>query len=102
MKRIIVKTLIFTMLFVNLAWAADSYAQAFFGHAEEIMHGNDIHAQHDGSHAQSDYCCHGAVHLTGLAHAVVHFFHDLGNSRILAAADSHDSNFSSPPTPIPI
>jgi hypothetical protein len=102
MKCFIAKTLIFTMLFVNLAWAADSHEQAFFGHAEEIMHGTDIHAQHDSDHAQSDHCCHGAVHLTGLAHAVVDLFHSFGNSSIFSKVDNHISNFSSPPTPIPI
>jgi hypothetical protein len=102
MKRFIIQVLICTVLFVNIAWAADSHEQAFFGHAEEIMHGAEIHVQHDSDHAQSDHCCHGAVHLTGLAHSVVDFFHALVNDSVLHDINSHKSNFSSPPTHIPI
>ncbi|MGD8939085.1 MAG: hypothetical protein PVJ72_06880 [Gammaproteobacteria bacterium] len=102
MKRLIIKVLIFTVLFVNIAWAADSHEQAFFGHAEETMHDTQIHPEHDSEHAQSDHCCHGAVHLTGLANSTTHLFHDLGSSGILPNIRSHKSNFPSPPTPIPI
>jgi hypothetical protein len=102
MKRLIIKVLICTVLFMNIAWAADRHAQAFFGHAEETMHDTQIHPEHDSERAQSDHCCHGSVHLTGLASPTAHLFHDFDNSGILQTISDHKSTLSSPPTPIPI
>jgi hypothetical protein len=102
MNRLIIKVLICTVLFMNIAWAADSHEQAFFGHAEEAVHDAQTHPDHDSDHAQSDHCCHGTVHLTGLASSTAHLFHDLDNSGIFPTIRGHKSNFSSPPIPVPI
>lgn len=66
MRRLIARCLIFSLLFANLAWAADVHAEAFFGHEAGWSQDAD-HSPDTGPAADTcDHCCHGGAHYTGM------------------------------------
>jgi len=101
MRRFLTRMLIVSVLFAGLAWAADSHAEAFFGHDSEL---SAAHGAGDGTalaERACDHCCHGAAHLTGLPGNLVMATHQVGGSYVPPAQPSIDSVVDIPPTPPP-
>ena len=103
MRHVIVHLLLCSVLFSGVAWAANSDAEAFFGHASETMHDTQMHSQHDDSHPESnDHGCHGIAHLVGLMNTSNYDVHIDSGHDVQPVILRPRSTISSPPTHVPI
>ena len=66
MKRLLFCILLFTNLCSGIAFAWDSCSEALLGD-NAVVAGLVSDHQEGGAHC-SDHCCHGSVHLLGIAH----------------------------------
>jgi len=93
--------LIVSVLFAGFAWAADSHAEAFFGHDSELSVVDTAGGNNAPAEAGCDHCCHGAAHLTGLPGNLMMLVHQVHGDYVMPLPASIDSVINIPPTPPP-
>jgi len=93
--------LIVSVLFAGFAWAADSHAEAFFGHDSELSAAYGAAGEGAPAERACDHCCHGAAHLTGLPGSHVMLAHQVRGRYVPPARANIDSVVDTPPTPPP-
>jgi len=65
MRKLISTLLIVTTLFANLSWAADTHAEAWFGHGAVCAADWTLDNEGTGNTGACDHCCHGFFHIVG-------------------------------------
>ena len=90
------------MVCAGVAWAADTHAEAFFGHGAEWMQGADGHLDTGNGADTCDHCCHGSAHYVGfpMAESATTGYRENHNSAFVD--DSYLSLALTPPTQPPI
>jgi len=101
MYRLLTTILIVSVLFGNVAWAADDHAEKLFGHEPALSSLDSGPVDHSAAHGACDHCCHGASHLIGLAASTTLFTAVLPAELWNPPIGAYTSIAFSPPTPPP-
>lgn len=103
MRRLIATTLVFFVLFANLAWAADlsEFRIATSADASLIVthdhNATDKGASHNQKSDICDHCCHGSAHYVGFPSATVAPFVDRGCASLVMTLAVYGSRATKPP-----
>jgi len=101
MVKLISTLLLVSTLFANLAWAADTHAEAFLGHGSEWSQDKSPAPGGNGNSDGCDHCCHGLAHLTGLSPQTNISNKLIDKSYLALSTQRYHTRFLSPPTPPP-
>lgn len=111
MRQIIAKSLIFLILFANLAWAADMDEIGIADDATKAFTSliaggggasDDGSTGHDGlQNGTCDHCCHGSAHYVGLPPGAVTAFQDPASVTLALWLTAYYSRDTEPPLPPP-
>lgn len=101
MRRLISQCLIISILYAGVAWAADTHAEAYFGHGAEWSQGADNQPDTGNGVDTCDHCCHGSAHYVGFPIAESVMTCDRKIQKALRNTNTHHSLILSPPTQPP-
>lgn len=103
MKRAIIQSIIFFVLFSGIAWATNSHAEAFIFPDEEINLDNSaINSQHYINFEYNDHACHGSIHLSTIPATSFNSFYNSVSNPVFHYLAMFHSISHKPPTPPPV
>lgn len=101
MRKIVSTLLLVTTLFANLSWAADTHAEAYFGHGTEWSQDKFPVPDGHGNCDDCDCCCHGVVHLMGLVSSTSVVMSHMNELDVMHFETNFQNLEDSPPIPPP-